>query len=372
MDITVQKKSFLQGLASTQSVVERKSTMPILANCCLEAKDKLLTISATDLEVAISTDIPVETKTAGKVTVSARSLFDIVKAMSEDRIQLEVLEGNRVHIRAGKSDFKIVGLPADEFPTLPRAAKVPTHAIDVAAFQEMIAKTAYAMSTDETRYNLNGMYFEQVEDEAKGSCLRLVATDGHRLSYADRPTSGKMKLEKGGIIPRKGILEWKKLLDGAEENFTLQIDEKYITVQRENTTLIVRLIDGQFPPYRQVIPKDSEWKIAVNREALQSSLRRVQLVTTDRARGVKFKLSPGHLEVLAQNPDVGEAHEELQASYKGKTFEIGFNARYFSDVLSVIGDEEVILELKGEMGPCIIRSEYDKQFLAVIMPMRLS
>ncbi len=366
MEIKIPKKELLQGLACTQGVVEKKSTMPILANVCLKADGKTLTLTATDLEVGVIVEHPAEVLQKGAVTLAARALFDIVKELPEDRVSLKVLPNQWVEITSGKAQFKIVGLSADEFPKLPAVTKDNTVTIDVTAFHEMIAKTSYAMSTDETRYNLNGVYMEKVEGG-----MRLVATDGHRLAYTDRPVKGKWTLEKGVIIPRKGILEWKRLLDNASGEFSMSVDPKHIMVQHGNAVLLIRLIDGQYPPYQQVVPKEQKWVVALDRAGFAQALRRVQLVTTDRSRGVKFRVSPKHLEIMAKNPDVGEAHEELQVKYKGETFEIGFNGRYFSDVLSILADEEVVMELKGEMGPCVIRSEFDRAFLAVIMPMRL-
>ncbi len=373
MEIKIQKKDLMKGLAWTQSVVERKSTMPILANCLLSAKNKVLTISATDLEIGVVVDIPCETPGEGSVTANARALFDIVKELSDDKIHITVLPNNWLQIQSGKSQFKIVGLAATEFPSLPSGDSSDTVTMPIESFREMIAKTSYAMSTDETRYTLNGVFLDLVKDPADKDALRLrmVATDGHRLSYADRPVQGKWKLDKGVIVPRKGILEWKKLLEGEGGEFSAAFDPKHVTIRRDNVTLVIRLIDGQFPPYNQVIPKEHKWTIAVDRQSLMQALRRCQLVTTEKSRGVQFRLSPGHMDISAQNPDVGEAHEELKVNYRGETFDLGFNARYFLDLLAVIEDEQAVLELKGEMGPCTVRSEFDRAFLAVIMPMRL-
>lgn len=374
MEFQSTKTDLLKGLSWTQTVVDRKATMPILANCCLETKAKTLTITATDLEVGVTIEQPVETKAAGKITVGARALFDIVKSLPDERVHFKVGENQRVEVKAGKSQFKIAGLAADEYPALPQTPNAEKMSLAASAMLEMIEKTAYAMSTDETRYNLNGLFMEQVtEGAAKGEArLRLAATDGHRLSYADRVVAGKWKLPAGVIVPRKGIMEWRRFLDGATGDFTLRIDEKYIAAERDNVTLLIRLIDGQFPPYQQVIPKDHKWLVTVPRDEFGAALRRVQLVTSERIRGVKFRFSPGHLDISAQNPDLGEAYEELQVGYKGETFEVGFNARYFQDVLNVVADEQLVLELKGELAPCVIRSEFDRDFLAVIMPMRLS
>ncbi|MBI2344330.1 MAG: DNA polymerase III subunit beta [Deltaproteobacteria bacterium] len=371
MDIKIQKKDLVQGLVLASSIVERKTTMPLLANVCLCAHGKTLTLSATDLEVGFVADLATEVVTEGELTVSARSLFDIVKELPDDRVHLHALPNHWMEVKSGKSHFKIVGLSAEEFPKLPESGKEHFMIVDVADFLDMVTKTAYAMSTDETRYTLNGVLMEQVKGDDGTARLRLVATDGHRLAYADRAVKGKWKLESGVIIPRKGILEWKRLLEGVDGTFQLAIGTKQVTVQKDNVTLIIRLIDGQFPPYQQVIPDSHKWVISVGREILQQSIRRVQLVTTDRSRGIRFRISPKHLELTAKNPDIGEAHEELQVKYQGETFEIGFNGRYFLDLLNVMADEQVVMELKGEMGPALFRSEFDRNFLAVIMPMRL-
>lgn len=366
MEIKIQKKELLQGLSWTQSVVDRKATMPILANCCLHASGKLLTIRATDLEVGIMVDHAAEVVAPGAVAVAARALFDIVKELPDERVHLKTLPNHWITIVSGKSKFKIVGLSADEFPKLPDVGDGDVNTMDVAAFHDMIAKTAYAMSTDETRYNLNGVLLEYCKPQ-----LRMVATDGHRLACVDRPVKGTWALDKGVLIPRKGIMEWKRLLDGAEGDFSVRVDPKHVTVHRGNVTLIVRLIDGQFPPYQQVIPKEHSRLLSVDRMALHQALRRVMLVTTDRSRGVCFRLSPGHLELSAKNADVGEAHEELKADYKGETYEVGFNVKYFLDVLNVLEDEKAVLAMKGDMGPCLIRSEADPACVSVVMPMRL-
>ncbi|MBI2345338.1 MAG: DNA polymerase III subunit beta, partial [Deltaproteobacteria bacterium] len=204
-----------------------------------------------------------------------------------------------------------------------------------------------------------------------GARLRFVATDSHRLSYAEIPLKGSWRLEKGVIIPRKGVLELRRLLDEAEGEVQLIFTEKQLFARREQVTLMIRLIDGQFPPYQQVVPKDQPRLVAVNREELSHALRRAQIVTTDRSRGVTFAVSSGHLKLTVNNPDIGEVEEELSIGYKGEALKWAVNGRYLSDVLATVQDEQVILELKNEVSPCVIRSEFDKGFLAVIMPMRV-
>ena len=235
---------------------------------------------------------------------------------------------------------------------------------------QMIEKTAFAMSTDETRYNLNGVFVEKVTEEGAEK-LRMVATDGHRLSIVDRDVPGDVSLAKGVIFPRKGILELKRLLEGDEGEFELWIDQKHAIAYIGNITLIIRLIDGQFPPYRQVFPKESKRTLSVDRQGLIASLRRVTVLTNERTRGVKFVLSPNHLEIESSNPDFGEAHEELAVTYRGESFDVGFNGRYFLDALAILEDEQAVCLLGNDTAPCLLRSEFDKGYTHLIMPMRL-
>jgi DNA polymerase-3 subunit beta len=217
---------------------------------------------------------------------------------------------------------------------------------------------------------LNGVFVEQVKEGEK-EFLRMVATDGHRLSIIDREIGGKWKLAKGVIIPRKGIIELKRLVDLAEGSIELTLDEKHVIASNKQTTLIIRLIDGQFPPYKQVMPTQLKRVIGVDRKNILEVLRRVSVMSADRSRGVKFVFSPKNLEVSTSNPDFGEAKEELSINYKGEKFEIGFNARYFIDVFNVIDDEETQLQMGDDTTPCVLKSDHDRGFTHIVMPMRL-
>ncbi|MFH1831100.1 MAG: DNA polymerase III subunit beta [Pseudomonadota bacterium] len=372
MEIKIARTEILKGLSLIQSIVERKTTMPILANALLEAGKKTLSITATDLEVGVNCSYAADVLSDGKVTVHAKSLYDIVKELPEETVHFTTKDGNWVEICCGKSKFRIVGLSSDEFPKLPTRGTGETQRIDATILNEMIDKTAFAMSSDETRYNLNGVYtdFSGGED---GKTVLMVATDGHRLSVVKRQAGTKWDFPKGTIIPRKGVMELRRLTETgpAESSIDLWADKKQIIAYRDNTTLVIRLIDGQFPPYEQVIPKRSKRTVAINRSMLIHALKRVSVLSTDRARGVKFAFSPNNLDISASNPDLGEAKEELAAEYKGEAFDVGFNAKYFIDALSSINDEQAILQLGDETSPCVISSEYDRNFTHVIMPMRL-
>ena len=370
MEIKIKKEDFLKTLSFTQNVVEKKSTMPILANVLLETKKKGLRVSATDLEVGISVDCPAEVLDQGRVTIFARGLFDIIKELPDELIHIKVLNNQWLKITCGRSKFKVVGAGADEFPSIPVNKEGTVSVEERDRLLDMVEKTAYAMSTDETRYNLNGIFIQPVKAKGKDD-LRMVATDGHRLSVVEREAKSTWELGKGVIIPRKGVMELKKLLDAYDGDFSFRVDEKNITVVKENVELVIRLIEGQFPPYDQVIPKGGKRLATVERDSFMKALKRVSLMSSDKTKGVKISFSPGHIELSTSNPDFGEAKEDLEATYKGETFSVGFNARYFLDVLGVLDDEKVVLELKDDVSPCLIRSEFDKGLINVIMPMRI-
>lgn len=369
MEFKIQKEALISGLYFTQSVIEHKSTMPVLSNVLIEAKGKQISFTATDLQVGVISRQTADVATAGKVLIPVKNFYDIAKELQNEIVTVKTQTNNWVDIICGKSKFKIMGALADEFPNIPTAEGSEFN-FEAKAFIEMIDKVSYAMSNDETRYTLNGVYLEQVSKNGK-PCLRMVATDGHRLSYTERLIEGAPKISKGVILPKKAVWELGKILKDIEGNFSIKIGEKTVSVETKNTTFVCRLIDGQFPPYLQVIPKECNRILSVDRQQLTQSLRRAMLVANEKLKGVKFSISPGNLEVSSSNPDVGEAKEELLCVYKGETFDIGFNASYFIDILNVLEDEKVVLELKNDTSPCIIRSEFDKGFLSVVMPMRI-
>jgi len=370
MEIKIAKNEILKGLSLVQSIVERKTTMPILANVLLQASGKNLSITATDLEVGVNGIYLADVVSGGNVTIHARSLYDIVKELPDKMIHLKLGDGNWMEMSCEKSNFRIVGLSSEDFPALPEKGEGDTVKLGCGFLSDMIEKTSFAMSSDETRYNLNGIFLEERKLN-KGFGIRMVATDGHRLSIVDREVEKSIGLDKGVIIPRKGILELKKLCDGIDGIVEMWIDEKHLIAHNKNITLFVRLIEGQFPPYEQVVPKSPGKIAALNKEEMIKMLKRVSVLSDDRNRGVKFSFSPKNLDVFTSNPDMGEAHEGMAARYLGESFAVCFNARYVLDALSSIEDEDVALQLGDETSPCVLRSERDGGFTHVIMPMRL-
>lgn len=370
MEIKITKGELLNGLTLVQGVVEKRTTMPILANVLLEAKGKNFNMVATDLEVGVTSQLEADIIGEGRVAVHARGLYDIVRELPEEMIHFKTGDNYRIDIKCGRAAFKVVGLSPEEFPALPKKGEGSNLKLESDLLRQMIEKTYFAMSTDETRYNLNGVYIEQYKEGDK-DLLRMVATDGHRLSIVDRQVKGKWKLPKGVIIPKKGILELKRIIDDSDGEVDLWIDEKHAVISSRNTTLIIRLIDGQFPPYKQVVPAQTKRQVGIERKTILQALKRVSVLSADRSRGVKFVFSPKNLELSTSNPDFGEAREELPVNYKGEKFEIGFNARYFIDVLNVIQDDQAQFQMGDDTTPCILKSEHDSGFVHIVMPMRL-
>jgi DNA polymerase-3 subunit beta len=295
--------------------------------------------------------------------------------MPEKDVLLKRASNNWLEVKSGSAEFKIVGLPAEDFPALPRFEKVQLVPVQPRQLLELIELTAFAASTDETRYNLNGVFFEAVD----GS-LRAVATDGHRLSLAERAVPGDFHLKKGVILPRKGLAEMKKLLlDAAEGETKLGFIDSSAVLRRPDVNLVMRLIDGAFPDYRQVIPKAGEKRFTVGRERLLDTLRRISLLSSDKAHAVKLELEAGRLRVLSQNPDLGEGREEVPVEYQGDPLKIGFNARYLMDVLGAmvnlepVAVQDVAVELADDLSPGVVKpaGESATQFTAVVMPMRI-
>ncbi|OFX23678.1 MAG: DNA polymerase III subunit beta [Anaeromyxobacter sp. RBG_16_69_14] len=376
MELKIGVQELARALARSQGIVEKKSTMPILSHVLLEAtKTEGLHVSATDLDISVSSDHACEVLKEGKVAIPAKQLYEIVKALPEKDAVLKRASNNYLELKSGAAEFRIVGLPADDFPALPRFDKIQLVSVDPKWLLEMIDLTSFAVSSDETRYNLNGVFFEP----SVGS-LRTVATDGHRLSLAERSLEGDFQVKKGVILPRKGLGEMKKLLlEAAEGETRLGFAENSAVLQRPRVRLVMRLIDGVFPDYRQVIPRAGEKKFTVGRERLLETLRRVSLLSTDKAHAVKLELEPGTLRVLSHNPDLGEAKEEVPVQYQGEPLKIGFNARYVMDVLIAlaalepVAAQDVLLELADDLSPGVIKpgGESATIFTAVVMPMRI-
>ena len=368
MEFSIDRGEFLQSLAPTQGVVERRNTLPILANVLLEAR-KDLSVAATDLEVHIRRHCNAKVKHEGAATVGARKLHELVRELKPGEITVRSLENQFVEVVSGRSRVKLVGLPAADFPAFPPAdaKEKPTFTVPAETLATMIDRTLFAVSTDETRAHLGGVYLTSTND-----ALRFVGTDGHRLALVDQPVKDARESEKGIILPRKGLAELRRLLDGVEGNVAATVTPNALRVQQGDVELVMRLIDGEFPNYEQVIPKAAKSKIVVDKNELLSALRRVSVVASDRARGVKLLIGEGQLTISASSPDFGEASEEIEVAYAGESLSVGFNSRYLTDVLAVLPEEQrVEIGLIDDASPGVIRAEDDDSYSYVVMPMRL-
>jgi DNA polymerase-3 subunit beta len=367
MEFKIQKDEFLRGLYLAHGIADRKSTLPILANVLLrtEGKDKLL-CGATDLNVTTIVTLSAKVEKEGGLTVNARQLYEIVKGLPDDEVRVRRTDQNWAEIRSGKVEFKVVGMSDRDYPKLPAIQEAQTFPVESAALRDMIAKTIFSVSTDETRQHLAGVLFE-----SDGASARMVSTDGHRLSKIARPLPGGPKLASGVLIPRKGVIELRRAIETREAPSAIGIHDGNFVLKADDVGISVKLIDGQFPPYDQVIPKENERVFTVSRTAFLDGLRRVALMSSDKTFGVRLGLEKGKLRIESDNPDLGAAREEIDVGYKGTPVQIGFNARYFQELLAEVQTPEVKVELSGELDPAVVRPADGGDYVCVVMPMRL-
>jgi DNA polymerase III subunit beta len=368
MEFRIAADELKKALFRAQGIVERKATMPILSNVLVTASKTGVTVTAFDLDIGIVSEHPAEVLKPGAVTVSAKTLFDIVSFLPEASVTIKKLPNNYAEITSGAAHYKIVGMAPEEFPKLPKEENAPLVKLSGSTLLEMIKRTAYAISNDETRYILNGVYFEPRE----GNKVRMVATDGHRLAMVERELPGDFKLKGGVIIPRKGLFELKRLLDEAPEaECQLGFAENSALFKKPGLSMVMRLIDGQFPDYQRVIPKEGDKQLLVSRTRLHDALKRIALLSSDKSSAVKISLSENLLRITANNPDLGEAKDDLEVAYRGGTLTVGFNAKYLLDVLAVLDTDEAALELGDEHSPGVIHVPGDRTSTSVVMPMRV-
>jgi DNA polymerase-3 subunit beta len=374
MKLKISRGELLTGFQRVQGVVEKRNTMPILSNMLFEAKGDQVILFATDLEIGIRGTYKAEVSQPGAVTVSARKLYEIIRELPEGTVTITSNDEHRVEIQAGKSEFKVLGLPAQEFPAMPTVESEPLMPIDRKTLSDLIRKTVFAAGDNNARYILNGLLVSlYVKDKKR--FLRLVGTDGHRLAVIERPLEeGKgrgLPQEQTAIIPKKAALEIKKLLEENEEGPELGVSKNQVIFKRGGLLLLARLMEGSYPNYQQVIPKENEKRVAVNKAELEGALRRVSILSREKTSAIKLALEPDTLTLSSSNPDMGEAKEVIAAKFGQEGLTTGFNARYLLDALAAIDSEEAVLEFKDALSPCIIRQPDDPDYLCVVMPMRV-
>lgn len=371
MKLKIKKEEILKGLQRIQGVVEKKNTMPILSNMLLTADSSGVEIVATDLEIGLRGRYAGEVEKPGSVTVSAKKMYEIVRELPAEDIQITVEDGSWVKVISGQSQFKLVALPKDEYPSLPDVAEEGMIAIDGETLREMIKKTLYSVGENDARYVLNGLFVHMTQAK-NGLNIRMVGTDGHRLSMIDRVIDAKHR-EESMIIPKKAMMELRRLLeeDSSKAELRLGFSKNHALFKRDGLIMVSKLIDGNYPNYIQVVPAKSTKQVAVSKDQFAHAVKRVSILSKEKTNAVKMQLDKNALVLSTNNPEVGEASEELAVDYKGESITIGFNSRYLMDALGAMDRESISLELNDSLSPCLITEEGDELYKCVVMPMRV-
>ena len=371
MEIRIDKDELLKAVSRVQSIIEKRSNMPILSLILLSAQETSIQISATDLEISLQQRIPAEVLRPGSVTISGRKLFEILKESKHPGIHIKEKENNWVFISDERAKYNLAALSPDEYPVLVEPEDVAMARIEGDLLREMITKTIYSVTLEEAGFKLSGIFTEKVVREGK-TYLRMVSTDGHRLSLIDKEVKDieKIKLDGGVMIPRKGMAELGKL---AAEGGMLELGFKQsnCVARNENSLIVIRLLESKFPDYSAVIPKKIKGLVNVKREDLLDGMKKMIILATETYRGVKITLDKGVLEMVSINPDLGDVQEKIDVEYKAERLEAGFNPRYFIDTLQNMSSEVVELGFIDNSSPCLIKGKQDEGFLGLIMPMRL-
>ncbi|EEF61631.1 DNA polymerase III subunit beta [Pedosphaera parvula] len=369
MNLTISKEQLINGLQAVQNVVSTRTTLPILSNVLIRAEGNRLEFTATDLDVTISCGVEAAVKEGGATTVPVKKLFGIVRELNNPEIEIEVDEKNTCSIRSGSSFYKINGLSADEFPPLPKFKEDKKVTLPQEKVKGMMKKTSFAISTDESRYVLNGIFISLKEHK-----LTMVATDGRRLALVDEEVDVTEKSQGEFIVPAKAVNELNRLLtDKGEVEIRYSENQAAFTLKDEkgfSILIISKLIEGNYPNYRQVIPGEAKERIALVREEFLHALKRAEIMTSEKSNSVKLTFSKNNLAITANSPEVGEARESLAINYKGKEMAIAFNPKYVIDPLNALSNDEIFLELIDELSPGVVK--INGPFLYVVMPMRLS
>ncbi len=365
MEFRITKNEFLRGLRLAQGIADRKSTMPMLANVLLRTQGKgQILVAATDLNVSLTAELKSQNASEGGITLGAKNLYELIANAPGDDITLKKADNHWAEIRSGKVTYRVVGMPDRDFPKVPDHREASYSTVESGVLREMIERTLFSVCNDETRFHLNGVLFE-----SDGSKSRMVSTDGHRLSKVERTIANGPKLSSGVIIPKKGLLELKKVLETGP-SCKIAIKTPHLFLVQEDIALAVKLIDAQFPSYDQVIPKEHKKLITLDRVRFIDSLRRAQLMSSE-TRGVKVAAAKEGVTITSDNPDLGEVREELEAEFNSEPIAIGFNPKYVVELLSQMTSDQITIALGGELDPGLFRPLGGDDYLGVVMPMRI-
>jgi DNA polymerase-3 subunit beta len=372
MKVTIERAELLKSLGHVHRVVERRNTIPILANVLVRAEKSSLSLKATDLDLEVIESISAEVAPAGSTTVPAHMFYDIVRKLPEgSQVLLESSSDRAVlAVRAGRSRFTLQTLPESDFPDLAAGDMTHKFTLPGADLKRLIDKTQFAISTEETRYYLNGIYLH-VAGSGKSQTLRAVATDGHRLAQTDLPLPAGASGMPGVIVPRKTVTEVQRLIEDSQAEITVELSSAKIRFSIGNVVLTSKLIDGTFPDYQRVIPSGNDKELVIDKKDFEAAVDRVSTVSSERGRAVKLSLSAGKLTLSVTNPDSGSATEEIEVEYDSDPIDIGFNSRYLLDIASQLDGEVAVLRLADPGSPTLIQDKDAKGALYVLMPMRV-
>jgi len=369
MKFLIKRNIFFEGIQRTLGIVDRKTTIQILNNVLIKAENEKIRMIATDREIGLIADYDAKVVTPGEITVGARKLFEMIREIEGDEISFKKLENDWVNITCEKIIYRIPGISADEFPDVAEEGDIEFFKIERGILKEMIGKTFFAISTDEMRANLNGVYLE-----LKGDRIGMVSTDGHRISIVNMELKDETSKDQGFegiIIPRKGVNEIRRLVEDGKEHAEMGVKDGKYVLKMDGIVLRISLIEETYPDYRRVIPKDKGIEIRVDKHQILHSLKRMDVMSSDRYSGVKIELAENKMILNSTNPDVGEANDEIDISYEGVGFEIGYNVKYLIDAIDVIGENLISFEMRNNEGAGIIRPAGTDNYMCVIMPIKL-
>jgi DNA polymerase III subunit beta len=374
MDLYIDRDQLSRGLARIQGVIERRSTHPLLSHVLLHAKEGdeggVLRMTATDTEVAFIGTISANVEKGGELAVDASSLFQAVRALSDKTVRFTVSSGNRLQVRSGKASFRFPGFPAEEYPQLPAFDAAGAAQIKEGDLRRLVEQTSFAVATDDVRFGLNGAYLEQHTGES-GELLRMVATDGHRLCSAECPFEGELSITPRTLVPRKALAVMRKLLDRDEETVEVGFGTGAVRLVREGELFWFRLLEGEFPDYGAVMPRDHKYRVMVRRSDLAAAFKRVLIVASERARAVEFTFEASELTLHVWQAERGEVTETLPIELEGEPFKAGFNVRYVAEALSAMKGEMVMMRMMNPVAPCLVTDPESEDALFIVMPMHL-
>jgi len=359
----IERDSFLEGLSKTVPITEKRSPLPILSHLLVEAKASELVLTATDLEVGLRIAYDCTVTEEGMITIPSKKIYEIMRELGPGKVRIRLTDANRIEISSGKSDFQLVGMDASDYPAWSSVEEVETVPIPAEKLLHMIDKTMFASSSDDSRFNLNGVLFEREENRTK-----LVATDGHRLALTSEELS--LPLEQKALVPKKGLQELKRILEGLKGEIQIGFEQKNLVLKSQRFMMTIRLIDGEYPDYRKVIPGTSERVVKISRLNLLQGLRKAAILTSDRNKGINVEVSPNQIEINATHPDLGTAKDILDAEYQGDGFLLIVNVSYFIEALGVIDTDTVLMEYHKEGAPLVLRPYPAKEYFNLVMPMR--